>query len=284
MTLDVRTILPIAEQAVTIAADIVRTRLPGAVTAKGDRDMATEVDYAVEHAVRDFLTRETPEIAFLGEEEGGPAGEEGQVWALDPVDGTANLLHGIPLCGVSLGLIDNDTSILGVIDLPFLGSRYSAAHHRGAHLNGHPIHCGRTDDLTEAIVGIGDYAVGQAADARNRLRLAVTGELAARVQRVRMFGSAAVDLAWVAEGRIDAAIMLSNKPWDTAAGVLIAREAGAVVVDLDGTPHTVNAQATIATTPAILTDLLDLIAKADKSTFGEDHSRPALTNPPELPQ
>lgn len=265
MTLDVHAILPIAEQAVTIAADILRTRLPGVVTAKGDRDMATEVDYAVEHAVRDFLTRETPEIAFLGEEEGGPTRAERPVWALDPVDGTANFLHGIPLCGVSLGLIDGDTSVLGVIDLPFLTSRYSAAHNHGAHLNGRPLHCGQATGLTEAIVGIGDYAVGQAADARNRLRLAITGELAARVQRVRMFGSAAVDLAWTAEGRIDAAIMLSNKPWDTAAGVLIAREAGAVVVDLDGTPHTVNAQATIATTPAILTDLLDLIAEADKN-------------------
>ncbi|MBB4920790.1 inositol monophosphatase family protein [Streptosporangium saharense] len=283
MTPDVRTLLPIAEQAVTIAADILTTRLPGVVTAKGDRDMATEVDYAVEHAVRDFLTRETPEIAFLGEEEGGPARGAGPVWALDPVDGTANFLHGIPLCGVSLGLIDGDTSVLGVIDLPFLSSRYSAAHGHGAHLDGRPIHCGQATDLAEAIVGIGDYAVGQAADTRNRLRLAVTGELAARVQRVRMFGSAAVDLAWVAQGRIDAAIMLSNKPWDTAAGVLIAREAGAVVVDLDGTPHTVNAQATIATTPAILTDLLNLIAEADKNLSRETRSRPALTNPPQEP-
>ncbi|MER7134514.1 inositol monophosphatase family protein [Streptosporangium saharense] len=118
-----------------------------------------------------------------------------------------------------------------------------------------------------AILPIAEQAVTIAADIlRTRLPGAVTGELAARVQRVRMFGSAAVDLAWTAEGRIDAAIMLSNKPWDTAAGVLIAREAGAVVVDLDGTPHTVNARATIATTPAILTDLLDLITEADKNT------------------
>ncbi|MEV7012189.1 inositol monophosphatase family protein [Streptosporangium sp. NPDC051022] len=265
MTIDTRAFLPIAEQAVTIAADIVRTRLPGVVTAKGDRDMATEVDYAVEHAVRDFLTRETPEIAFLGEEEGGPAGAgSGLMWALDPVDGTANFLHGIPLCGISLGLIDKDMPTLGVIDLPFLGSRYSAAESHGAHLNGRPIHPSQTGDLSAAIVAIGDYAVGNDATAKNRLRLALTHQLAARVQRVRMLGSAAVDLAWVAEGKIDANIMLSNKPWDTAAGVLIAREAGATVVDLDGTPHTMNARATIAASPKILADLVELIAEADK--------------------
>lgn len=80
--------------------------------------MATEVDYAVEHAVRDFLARETPEIGFLGEEEGTTRTARGLRWMLDPVDGTANLLHGIPLCGISLGLTNRDTPALGVIDLP----------------------------------------------------------------------------------------------------------------------------------------------------------------------
>ncbi|MEV8638029.1 inositol monophosphatase family protein [Streptosporangium sp. NPDC051023] len=265
MTIDTRAFLPIAEQAISIAAEIVKTHLPGAVTAKGDRDMATEVDYAVEHAVRDFLSRETPEVAFLGEEEGGPADVRGGLmWALDPIDGTANFLHDIPLCGVSLGLIDRDLPCLGVIDLPFLGARYSAAEGHGAQRNGQEIRTSQTGDLSAAVVAIGDYAVGDDAAEKNRLRLALTHQLAARVQRVRMFGSAAVDLAWVAEGKLDANIMLSNKPWDTAAGVLIAREAGATVVDLDGSPHTMNAHATIAASPKILADLVELIAEADK--------------------
>ncbi|GAA3126388.1 inositol monophosphatase family protein [Nonomuraea salmonea] len=108
MTIDTRTLLPIAERAVSIASEIIRIKAPGVITAKGDRDMATEVDYAVEHAVREFLARETPEIGFLGEEEGGSRLGDGLMWALDPVDGTANFLHGIPLCGVSLGLVDKD--------------------------------------------------------------------------------------------------------------------------------------------------------------------------------
>ncbi|MFI6506491.1 inositol monophosphatase family protein [Streptosporangium sp. NPDC050855] len=265
MTVDARALLPIAEQAVTIAAEIVKSRLPGIVTAKGDRDMATEVDYAVERAVRDFLSRETPEIGFVGEEEGATTvAESGLKWVLDPVDGTVNFLHGLPLCGVSLGLVDEDMPVLGVIDLPFLASRYSAAEGHGARADGRQIHAGETGDLRAAVVAMGDYAVGDDATTKNRLRLALTRELVARVQRIRMFGAASIDLAWVAEGRVDALVMLSNKPWDTAAGVLIAREAGAVVVDLDGSPHTMNSEATIAASPEILADLIELIAEVRK--------------------
>ncbi|MGW3351494.1 inositol monophosphatase family protein [Nonomuraea rubra] len=265
MTIDARPLLPIAGQAASIAAEIVRTKAPGVVTAKGDRDMATEVDYAVEHAVREFLSRETPEIGFLGEEEGVSRLGDSLMWALDPVDGTANFLHGIPFCGVSLGLVDRDTPTLGVIDLPFLNLRYSAAEGAGAVVNGSEIRVSDARELQSAIVAIGDYAVGENADERNRPRLALTQELAARVQRIRMFGSAAIDLAWVAHGRIDATIMLSNNPWDTAAGVIIAREAGATVIDLDGSPHSMTAQATIAASPKLVVDLVELIAETRKA-------------------
>jgi myo-inositol-1(or 4)-monophosphatase len=82
---------------------------------------------------------------------------------------------------------------------------------------------------------------------------------------VRMFGSAAIDLAWVADGRIDANVMLSNNPWDTTAGTLIAREAGAAVVDIDGSTHTVQSSATIAASPAIIADLIEAAIEAHKT-------------------
>ncbi|WP_101785576.1 inositol monophosphatase family protein [Nonomuraea indica] len=263
MTIDLQALLPIADRAATMAGDLVRTMAPGVVTAKGDRDMVTEVDHAVEWAVREFLARETPEVGFLGEEGGG--GGEGLVWVLDPVDGTANLVHGIPLCAVSLGLVDAGVPVLGVIDLPFLGVRYSAAAGAGARAGGTAIRARDTRDLAGAIVSIGDYAVGEHARELNRPRLALTGELAARVQRVRMVGSAAIDLAWVAEGRTDATVMLNNKPWDTAAGSVIAREAGAVVVDVDGSPHTMRSRATLAAAPGIADDFLRLVAEAHRT-------------------
>lgn len=264
MSIDYQDLLPIAHRAVDLATEIIRTHTATTSTAKGDRDMATNVDYAVEHAVRDLLRRETPEIRFYGEEEGAAGSSASELtWLLDPLDGTANFTHGIPLCAVSLGLAHLDHQVLGVIDLPFLSSRYHAAEHCGAYCNGEPISVSATKNLSEAIVAIGDYAVGDQAEAKNRLRLAVTSALAAKAQRVRMHGSAAIDLAWLAHGRLDAVIILSNKPWDTTAGVAISREAGAAVVGADGNPHDLQSIATAATNSHLTDQILDIVRNCD---------------------
>ncbi|CNF21479.1 inositol-1-monophosphatase [Mycobacterium tuberculosis] len=261
-------LLPVALQAAEIASDLVRTRVPGLLTAKGDRDMASEVDYAVERAVRDFLKERTPDIAILGEEEGITGDTTGELlWAIDPVDGTANFVRSIPLCGISIGLIQRGRPVVGVIDLPFLGTRYHAAQHTGAYLGDRRIQASMTTDLKDAIVAIGDYAVGEGAEAKNRQRIALTERLAANVQRVRMFGSVAIDLAWVAEGKLDASITLSNKPWDMAAGVIIAREAGAGVTDHDGADHTSVSPTTIAMTPALAKELTAIVKGVIKSVL-----------------
>ncbi|GIF06253.1 inositol monophosphatase family protein [Actinoplanes siamensis] len=258
-------LLPIAHQAVDLARDIMRTMQPGALTAKGDRDMASEVDYAIEEQVRAFLAEQTPDIGFLGEENGTTGTSDGLMWALDPVDGTVNFVHGSPLCAISLGLIADNQAVLGVIDLPFLGSRYSAAEGSGAEANGKPIKATTTRAVGEAVVAIGDYAVGEDSEEKNLDRFALTQRLATTMQRVRMHGSAAIDLAWLAEGRVDAVVMLANKPWDTAAGVIIAREAGAVVADRDGSPHSIGSTATIATNGGLLPSLLDLVSEPVRS-------------------
>lgn len=257
-------LLKIASAAVDIASDLIRTRQPGVLTAKGDRDMATEVDYEIEHRVRAFLHDATPYVGFIGEEEGQQGDRTELTWALDPIDGTANFVHGIPMCGTSLGLVKDNHPVLGVIDLPFLGARYTAAEECGAYANETPIAVSKTGDLAQAVVAIGDYAVGDNAQRRNIPRLAVTRQLAAKVQRVRMHGSAATDLAWLAHGKIDALITLSNKPWDMAAGVIIAREAGASVVDKDGSPHDLKSEATIATTRGLATAVLALLEDAER--------------------
>lgn len=254
--------LAVAVEATGIAAELIRTRSPGMVTAKGDRDAASDVDYAVERVLRTFLTDRTPEVGFLGEEEGASGTRGGLIWAADPVDGTMNFLHDLPLCAVSLGLVEDDRPVVGAVRMPFLGLAYSAAHGRGAHSGARRLHVSPTAELRDAIVAIGDYAVGHDAVRKNRMRLAMSERLAARAQRVRMFGSAAVDLCWVAEGRLDASMMLSNKPWDTAAGVVIAREAGARVLDADGTDHTVRSSATIATNAYLADQVLEVVRAA----------------------
>ncbi|MGW1529262.1 inositol monophosphatase family protein [Streptomyces sp. NPDC001588] len=256
---DLASLLKIADTALDQASSLVTEMAVGAVRSKGDRDMVSEIDLAVEERVRAFLQKETPEIGFLGEESGG-AGIDGPLtWALDPVDGTANLVNGLPLCAVSLGLVEDNRSVLGVIDLPFMRHRFRAAEGHGAYADDEPIRPSQTTAMNDAIVAIGDYAVGVRAQERNVRRLDLTRRLAEQVLRVRMFGSAAIDLSWVASGKLDASIALSNHPWDMAAGVAIAREAGAAVMDLDGSPHCLRSTATIAVTPGLRGPLLKML-------------------------
>ncbi|MFV2019609.1 inositol monophosphatase family protein [Micromonospora sp. LOL_023] len=262
-------LLATAVRATARGAELMRTRDPGQLAGKGDRDYASEVDLAVERDLRAFLADATPHIGFLGEEEGSTGGAVGtggagggEQWVLDPIDGTVNFAHGVPLCGVSLALVRDRRPVVGVVELPFLASRYTATAGRGAYRDGRPIRIRGADRLPDALVNLGDYAVGEDAEERNAPRFALAAGIARTALRVRMLGSAAIDLVWVAEGRADVSIALSNKPWDMAAGTLIAREAGAAVVDVDGTPHTLDSSATIAAPTPLLDEVLAVVAAA----------------------
>jgi myo-inositol-1(or 4)-monophosphatase len=257
---DLTELLKVAEAAVDQGRKVTDSRGPGELTSKGDRDMASEVDFAVERAVRAFLERETPDIGVLGEEEGGAT--DGTRWVLDPIDGTVNFIHGAPLWGISLGLIHEGRAVAGVIDHPALRTRYAAAESLGATCNGQPIRGSECTDLADALVAVGDYAVGPNVAGPNAERLALTELLYPRVQRIRMIGTAATALTWVAAGHFDATVMFSNKPWDTMAGVAIAREAGVVVLDLDGSHHAPESRGTFAVSAGIREPMLELIAQA----------------------
>lgn len=177
---------------------------------------------------------------------------------LDPIDGTVNFVHGLPLVAVSLGLVYRRRPVLGVVDLPLLGNRYTAVQGAGAHADGSPMRVSTPQRLADAVVAVGDYAVGVDAAELNAERLAATAELAARAQRIRMLGTAAVDLAWVAQGRLDGLIMFSNNPWDTAAGIALVREAGGEVVDRGGAEHFMDSEVTVAGSGPVLDDLVAL--------------------------
>jgi myo-inositol-1(or 4)-monophosphatase len=267
---DQRHYLAVARRAAGEAAELVRTHAPGRLTEKGDRDPASEVDLAVERFVRDFLHNKTPEIRFLGEEEGGHPTGHGLLWMLDPIDGTVNFLHGFPLCAVSLSLFDADTVVAAVIDLPFIGTQYTAILGQGAYADDRRLRVSQTSTLANALISIDQYAFGDDAERKNRLRLRLTERLAHDAQRVRMLGASAIDLAWTAEGRLDACIMLGNKPWDTSAGVLIAREAGARVLDQDGSEHSPQSLFTIAVTPTLEADLMAAV----QATLAEQRTAP----------
>src|SRR5215467_13312654 len=194
---------------------MMRTRRPASFTEKHDRDLVSDLDIAIERQVRALLAEVTPQMGFLGEEEGRSGDPDaGWVWTLDPIDGTSNFAHGIPLCATSLALLHDGNAVLAVIDAPFLGQRYHAVQGQGAFAGDRRLAVSATRQLRDAVVAVGDYATGPGADRENEARLAVTVALAPRVHRLRMIGTAALDLAWVAEGRLDASVTLGNKPWD----------------------------------------------------------------------
>lgn len=253
-----------AEAAVDVGARIMRQGRShiGALIAKGDRDFATDVDLHIESAIKSSLAAAAPTIPFLGEEEGGETDSARARWVLDPIDGTINFARGHPQCAISLALVAAGEPVLGIVDAPFLGERFIARRGQGAYLNGHRIAIWEVPDLREAIVGIADFKVGLGSEEENRVHLAALARFARESLRVRMLGSAALDLAWLACGRLNATLMLSNLPWDVTAGLLLVREAGGIVYDYDGSPHNAESRYTIASVPSLVRPVLHIVAES----------------------
>ena len=256
---EARRLLGIATDAASLASQLVSTHAPARLTLKGDRDITSDVDFLVEKSVREYLRHQTPDIAFLGEEEGHEKLPEGACWILDPIDGTINYVHGLPLCAVSLSLVTDARACVSVISLPFLGTQYTALRGHGSFVGGQRLAVSTTTKLHDALVSIDQSTFADDTGYKNRIRMRLTERLTSEVQRVRVLGTSAIDLAWTAHGRLDACVLLGNKPWDTSAGVLIAQEAGARVLDQDGADHSTQSWATIAVTPALEYQVMDIV-------------------------
>src|SRR5215468_8518349 len=147
MNLDLARLLGVAHEAVDLAESRIRDRRPHFIHVKGDRDITTDVDLDIERLVHQCLSHATPQVGFLGEENGGD--QTGTRWVLDPVDGTANYTRGLPCVGTSLTLIHQHRPVIGVIALPLLGHRYWAADRLGAWRNHTPIRAASTSALSE---------------------------------------------------------------------------------------------------------------------------------------
>jgi myo-inositol-1(or 4)-monophosphatase len=253
-----------AEHAVDIGARLLvwgRSRI-GALIGKGDRDFATSVDLQIESAIKKSLAKATPAVPFLGEEGGGDNDVSAAQWVLDPIDGTINFAKGSPLCTISLALLEAGQPVLGIVDAPLLGERFIARAGGGAYLNGAPLSVCEVPSLKEALVGVADFKVGIGSAEENRIHLGVLAGLAHQSLRVRMHGSAALDLAWLAAGRIHATVMLSNLPWDVTAGLLMVREAGGLVYDYDGSEHGADSRYTIASVPSLFEAMCRIVREA----------------------
>jgi len=203
------------------------------VSRKGPGDFVTNADKRTEKILRDELLKARPAYGFLGEEAGLATGSDpDNRWIVDPIDGTTNFIHGMPLLAISIALERRDEIVAGLIYNPIMNELFTAERGRGAQINERRrLRVTARRDLKDALIGCGLPHDATDAFARfNRELAAFQGQVAG----LRRTGSACLDLAYVAAGRFDAFWERGLKPWDLAAGILIIREAGGRVVDIEG--------------------------------------------------
>lgn len=202
------------------------------VSRKGPGNFVTIADRRAEEVLYGELEKARPGYGFLGEEGGARAGSDAtHRWIVDPLDGTTNFLHGIPQFAISIGLEREGILVAGIILNPITDELFAAERGKGAFLNDHRLRVAGREQFADAVVACGLPHAGRGDLALFRKEFAAVQE---KVAGLRRFGSAALDLAWIAAGRFDAYWERDLSPWDMAAGVLIVREAGGFVTDLDG--------------------------------------------------
>lgn len=196
-------------------------------------DLVTEVDQRCEELISSNLHRTFPEHQILGEEGGAQASPSNSPykWVIDPLDGTTNYVHQVPVFATSIALLKDTTPILGVVHSEPLKRTYTAISGQGAFLNSTPIHCSEAFEVNASVVATG-FPYDRATTEKNNVNY--VAHMIPLVRGVRRLGVAALDACFVAEGVFDAYWELKVRLWDIAAGVLIAQEAGATVHYLDG--------------------------------------------------
>jgi myo-inositol-1(or 4)-monophosphatase len=227
------------------------------VSVKGPGNFVSAADHRAESILREELAKARPGYGFLGEEGGLVAGSDTtHTWIVDPLDGTTNFLHGIPQFCISIGLERQGTIVAGVIYDPIADELFTAERGKGAFLNDQRLRVAARRDLAEAVFACGLPHRGRGDLALFRSEFAVIQD---KVAGLRRFGAAALDLAWVAAGRVDAYWERDISPWDIAAGLLLVREAGGFVTDVDGKDTMMQTGSIVAGNETMHHELLKLL-------------------------
>lgn len=226
---------------------------------KSAANYVTEIDIAVQHFVIERLQQLNPDIGIMAEEAGrNTAITDRPVWILDPIDGTTNFMHQCQHSSISLALAEGDQLLLGFVYNPTLNEMYIAELGHGAKLNGHKIQVSTVDQLSEGLIAFGTnpYARDQAHETFSRAERVFLNSL-----EVRRFGTASLDLAYVACGRFDGYFEMINHPWDCAAGLLLVQEAGGRTTNWYGQKNNIHSADSMLATNGLIHDALYELVK-----------------------
>jgi myo-inositol-1(or 4)-monophosphatase len=228
-----------------------------AIAKKSATDLVTDADTESEKQIIATIRRSFPDHAILAEESGRTDGDSEHIWLIDPLDGTTNFAHCVPIYAVSIALAVRRQIVLGVVLNPAGGELFVALQGQGAQLNTRAIGVSQVADVSESLL-----ATGFPYDFRDLVEPVMTRlrTCTAASQGVRRIGSAALDLCYVACGRFEGFWEQRLKPWDTAAGYLIASEAGATVTNFQNQPYSLDHQDILATNGRIHKEMLTLLA------------------------
>ncbi len=257
---DAASLLEIAVEVANEAGRLITRERPEGLgvsaTKSSPTDVVTVMDTGAERLIRERLAAVRPEDGFLGEEGGSSATDRPVVWVIDPIDGSVNYLYGIPQFAVSIGIRVAGAVVAGVVHDPNRQEDFTAVLGAGARLNGRQIRVSGQIDPAQSLLLTGfSYQVAtRAAQARS------VAAILPQVRDIRRFGSAALDLCWLACARAEAYCERGLRPWDLAAGGLVAREAGAKVGGLRGKPA--DEHLVVAANPALYDVLHDLLVDA----------------------
>ena len=266
------------------AGDIILNYKGGADVTKvkfNNKDLLTEVDPMCEKIIRDTIAQYFPKHSILGEEDVEPGKdasakaldmflqrtcegdhddneETGYLWIVDPIDGTSNFVHGMPLCMPSIACAYRGEVVAGVIYDPHRDELFTATLHGGAFMNGEEIEVGQQNDIGEAIVAMGSPPAAESLE----MSLKGIALLMPKVRTIRMLGSAAIMLAWVANGRLTSYWEYDLSSWDIAAGALLVKEAGGKFTDLNGNDFKLRNRKIVASNGKVHQAILDTLRDA----------------------
>jgi myo-inositol-1(or 4)-monophosphatase len=255
------TAIDIAREAGALLSTYFERRI--AFELKGDFDLVTEADRASERLVVERLRSHFPSHSILAEEGGGHEGSSGYRWYVDPLDGTTNFAHGYPVYNVTMGLELDGEMLVGVVFDPNRQEMFSAERGAGAYLNNRRIRVSAAKRLEDSLVSTGFPS-------RKRhlnVNIHFYHQMAMATHGVRRSGSAAIDLANVACGRLEAFWEFGLNPWDMAAGILLVTEAGGRCTDMKGGPHTLSGPHLLTDNGAVHQRILDLFGEIFRGQF-----------------